>query len=64
MKEPWFQGLNSRGFHRLHYTDRDDAANPHAVICMQGLTGDCRGFDELAMMLRVHVRIIAGLVLL
>ena len=50
--------LNSQGFHRLHYTDWGDPANPRAVICVHGLTRNCRDFDALAAALQDHLRVV------
>jgi pimeloyl-ACP methyl ester carboxylesterase len=58
MREHHVSCLNSRGFHRLHYTDWGDPANPRAVICVHGLTRNCRDFDALATALEDELRII------
>ena len=58
MKESWLQGLDSRGFHRLHYSDWGDAANPRVVICVHGLTRNCRDFDTLAAALQDQIRVV------
>lgn len=58
MIESWLQGINSRGFHRLHYTDWGDPANPRIVICVHGLTRNCRDFDMLATALQEELRVI------
>jgi pimeloyl-ACP methyl ester carboxylesterase len=59
LREDHINGLNSRGFHRLHYTDWGDAANPRAVICVHGLTRNCRDFDMLAAALQDKLRVIS-----
>ncbi len=59
MRENHLQCLNSQGFHRLHYTDWGDPANPHVVICVHGLTRNCRDFDALAAALQDRLRIIS-----
>ena len=59
MREHHLHCLNSQGFHQLHYTDWGDTANPRAVICVHGLTRNCRDFDALATVLQEHVRVIA-----
>jgi pimeloyl-ACP methyl ester carboxylesterase len=51
-------GLHSGGFHRIHYTDWGDAANPRMVICVHGLTRTCRDFDYLAQALEAEFRVI------
>ena len=58
MREHHVSCLNSRGFHRLHYTDWGDPANPRAVICVHGLTRNCRDFDALAAALQDELRVI------
>jgi pimeloyl-ACP methyl ester carboxylesterase len=59
MKEDYISGLDSRGFHQLHYTEWGDAANPRAVICVHGLTRNCRDFDALATALQDDLRVIS-----
>ncbi len=59
MNEYYLQCLNSGGFHRLHYTDWGDPANPRVVICVHGLTRNCRDFDELAAALQNDLRVIS-----
>ncbi len=59
MREDHIQGLNSRGFHRLHYTDWGNPANPRAVICVHGLTRQCRDFDALAAALQNDLRVVS-----
>lgn len=58
MQDNYLNGLNSRGFHRLHYTDWGDPANSRAVICVHGLTRNCRDFDALAEALQNDLRVI------
>jgi len=58
MNEQYIQGLDSRGFHQLHYTDWGDAANPRVVICVHGLTRNCRDFDALATALQKDLRVV------
>ena len=59
MREDRLLCLNSQGFHRLHYTDWGDPANPRAVICVHGLTRNCRDFDALAAALQDRLRIVS-----
>ena len=59
MKEHFLIGLHSRGFHRLHYTDWGDPANPRIVVCVHGLTRNCRYFDALAANLQDHFRVVS-----
>ncbi len=48
MREGSCVGLNSSGFHHLHYTDWGDTDNPRLLLCMHGLTRNGRDFDRLA----------------
>lgn len=59
MNEEHLLCLNSGGFHRLHYTDWGDPANPRIVICVHGLTRNCRDFDALAANLQDRFRVIS-----
>ncbi|MGA0114494.1 MAG: alpha/beta fold hydrolase [Burkholderiales bacterium] len=59
MREEYLTCLNSRGFHRLHYTDWGDPQNPRVVICVHGLTRNCRDFDALAMALEKDLRVVS-----
>lgn len=59
MRENRLPCLNSQGFHHLHYTDWGDVANPRAVICVHGLTRNCRDFDALATALQTDLRVIS-----
>lgn len=58
MKSDHVLGLNPKGFHRIHYTDWGDAANPRIVICAHGLTRTGRDFDDLARALEPDFRVI------
>lgn len=51
--------INRDSFHRLHYTDWGDPANPRAVICVHGLTRNCRDFDALATALQDRLRVVS-----
>ncbi len=59
MTEHQLPCLNSAGFHQLHYTDWGDPANPRVVICVHGLTRNCRDFDALAAALQDQFRVIS-----
>lgn len=50
--------VSPRGFHRMHYTDWGDAANPRVVVCVHGLTRNCRDFDDLARALEGDFRVV------
>ena len=58
MKSDGVQCLSSKGFHRMHYTDWGDAANPRVVICVHGLSRNCRDFDTLAQALQPDFRVV------
>jgi pimeloyl-ACP methyl ester carboxylesterase len=58
MKSDFIQCLSSAGFHRMHYTDWGDPANPRVVVCVHGLTRNCRDFDALAHALEGDFRVI------
>ena len=48
MRTDEFLGLSSSGFHKISYTDWGDPASERVVICVHGLTRNCRDFDVLA----------------
>jgi pimeloyl-ACP methyl ester carboxylesterase len=50
--------LDSRGFHRMHYNDWGDPANPRIVVCVHGLTRNARDFDDLARALEADFRVV------
>ena len=58
MKEDFVLCLSPTGFHRMHYTDWGDAANPRVVICAHGLTRNCHDFDFLAQALERDFRVV------
>ncbi|PXW80002.1 pimeloyl-ACP methyl ester carboxylesterase [Nitrosomonas sp. Nm84] len=45
--------------HAIAYTDWGDLQNPHVVICVHGLTRNCRDFDYLARELQSDCRVIS-----
>ena len=49
-------GLNTKGFHRLHYTEWGSPADP-AVVCIHGLSQNARSFDALAERLEATYRV-------
>ncbi|HUL41923.1 MAG TPA: alpha/beta hydrolase [Burkholderiales bacterium] len=51
MRENSFLSLGPHGFHRIAYTESGSPDNPHAVVCVHGLTRNSRDFDFLAMAL-------------
>jgi pimeloyl-ACP methyl ester carboxylesterase len=52
------QCLDNRGLHRMAYWEWGDAANPHVVVCVHGLTRQGRDFDTLARALCNDVRVV------
>ncbi len=58
MKNDTVLCLSSKGFHRMHYTDWGDAANPRVVICVHGLSRNARDFDMLAQALAPDFRVV------
>ncbi|MDE2389291.1 MAG: alpha/beta hydrolase [Betaproteobacteria bacterium] len=44
--------------HQIAFTDWGNAQNPHVVICVHGLTRNCRDFDYLAQALQADCRVI------
>lgn len=58
MQEHTVLCINSKTFHRMHYTDWGDADNPDVVVCVHGLTRNCRDFDALAAALSPDFRVI------
>lgn len=45
--------------HYIAYTDWGDAQNPHVVLCVHGLTRNCRDFDYLARAMQSDCRVIS-----
>jgi len=58
MIESSFSSLGPHGFHRVAYTDWGSASNPHAVVCVHGLSRNSRDFDYLAGALEKHCRVV------
>jgi len=50
--------LGPRGFHRMHYTEWGEPANARIVVCVHGLTRNCRDFDDLAGALAGEFRVV------
>ncbi len=50
--------LSAHGFHKIFYTDWGDPASPRLVICVHGLTRNCRDFDFLAQALAGECRVV------
>ena len=52
------QCLTARGLHRMAYWEWGDAANPHVLVCVHGLSRQGRDFDTLAQSLAADYRVI------
>jgi pimeloyl-ACP methyl ester carboxylesterase len=50
--------LGPHGFHRLHYTEWGNPDNPDVIVCVHGLTRNCRDFDDLAAALAKNHRVV------
>ena len=51
MQENHVQCLSPAGLHNMHYTEWGAHDNPRVVICVHGLSRNCRDFDALAQAL-------------
>src|SRR6187551_3174683 len=58
MQEHFVQCLSPAGLHQMHYTEWGQYANPRIVICVHGLTRNCRDFDTLAQSLEHEFRVV------
>lgn len=58
MRSNVFSALGPHGFHRVHYTEWGDPANPRVLICVHGLTRNARDFDALADNLSDQYRVL------
>lgn len=58
MKNNHVLGLSAKSFHRIHYTEWGDEANPRIVICVHGLTRTGRDFDFLARALQPDFHVV------
>jgi len=50
--------LDTHGFHRMFYTDWGDPASDRIVVCVHGLSRNCRDFDFLAQALAADFRVV------
>ena len=53
-----YLGLSANGFHNIFYTDWGNPASQRLVLCVHGLTRNCRDFDALAQALEDECRIV------
>src|SRR5471032_1973392 len=58
MRSDHVLGLSAHGFHKIFYTDWGDPASERVVICVHGLTRNCRDFDFLAEALAGDFRVV------
>jgi len=58
MRTDYILCLDTHGFHKMYYTDWGDPASPRVVICVHGLTRNCRDFDFLAQALSSECRVV------
>ena len=58
MRQHFVNCLSPTGFHRMHYTEWGDPANPRVLVCVHGLTRCGRDFDFLAATLADDYRVV------
>jgi pimeloyl-ACP methyl ester carboxylesterase len=58
MRNDYVQCISPGGFHRMHYTDWGDPWARRVVVCVHGLTRNCRDFDTLAAVLSKDARVV------
>jgi len=58
MRQQSFPSLGPAGFHRVAYTDWGDPENPNVVVCVHGLSRNCRDFDYLAEQMQEDYRVV------
>ena len=58
MKSDYVLGRTAGGLHRIHYTEWGSPDAEHIVVCVHGLTRNCRDFDFLAQALIPEFRVI------
>lgn len=58
MQEHTVQCLSPGGLHHMHYTEWGARDNPSIVICVHGLSRNCRDFDTLAEVLETDFRVV------
>lgn len=49
-----YLGFTTSGYHNIHYVEWGESDNPNAVICVHGMSRNCRDFDYLAEQLVEH----------
>lgn len=58
MRRNSVQCLSSGQLHRMSYTEFGDPCNPRVLVCVHGLTRNCRDFDDLALALSCRYRVV------
>ncbi|MGH8613205.1 MAG: alpha/beta fold hydrolase [Gammaproteobacteria bacterium] len=58
MQSRYLQGLDSQGFHTLHYTEWGDPLNRNVLVCVHGLTRNGRDFDAIGDALQQAYRVV------
>ncbi len=58
MRENEVSCLSPGGLHTMHYTEWGGRDNPRIVICVHGLSRNCRDFDTLAQALESDFRVV------
>lgn len=58
MRSRSVQCMSTSGLHRMAYVEWGDADNPNVLICVHGLTRNCRDFDFLAQSLARQYRVV------
>lgn len=58
MQENHVQCISPTGLHDMHYTEWGARDNPRIVVCVHGLTRNCRDFDDLARNLENDFRVV------
>ena len=58
MQSKFVQCLSPSGLHQVHYTEWGARDNPRMVVCVHGLTRNCRDFDALAQALENDFRVV------
>ena len=58
MRENSVRCLAPHGLHTMAYSEWGDAANPHVLVCVHGLTRNGRDFDVLANALASDYRVV------
>ena len=58
MRTDHYLGLSGAGFHRIFYTDWGSPRSTRVVVCVHGLSRNCRDFDFLAQAIAGDCRVV------